>query len=219
MSNPASPIEDGTTKKWDIRKQFKHLYNPPAGKMALVDVPDWQFLMIDGMGNPNTSQDYQDAVQALYRVSYTLKFQIKKEQAADYQVMPLEGLWWASDMQAFTIADKDRWQWTMMNMQPDLVTPAMFASARDLAARKETLAALSQLRLERFHEGAAAQVMYIGPYANEGPTIAALHAFIHDQGYALTGKHHEIYLGDPRRAAPEKLKTVIRQPIQMEDQG
>jgi hypothetical protein len=171
------------------------------------------FLMIDGAGDPNTAQAYQDAVNALYSLAYTLKFIVKKTQAVDYPVMALEGLWWADDMAEFSLANKAAWQWTMMIMQPELITPDLVARATQEAARKKPLPALRNIRFERYHEGLSAQIMHIGPYAAEAPTIEKLHRFIHDHGYALRGKHHEIYLSDPRKATPEKMKTVIRQPM------
>lgn len=202
-----------TGTKVDLIKQHSDLYKPSAKDVAVVDVPVMPFLMIDGAGNPNTSQDYQQAVEALYGVSYAIKFMLKKEQGLDYSVMPLEGLWWTPDMREFNVEHKERWLWTMLIAQPREVTPALFEQARAQVQQKKPSPALAQLRLEEFHEGLAAQIMHLGPYAAEGPTIARLHAFIREQGYTLDGKHHEIYLGDPRRAAPEKLKTIIRQPV------
>lgn len=205
-------MSDSITKM-DLKQQLKYLYNPSVREVEIVQVPDMQFLMIDGAGNPNTAQEYQDAVEALYSVAYTLKFQIKKELAIDYPVMPLEGLWWTPDMRTFSVDDKESWLWTMMIMQPSQVTGEQFEQARQQAMKKKPSPALAKLRLKHFHEGTAAQIMHLGPFAAEGPTIARLHAFIHAQGYDLTQKHHEIYLSDPRRAAPEKMKTIIRQPV------
>jgi hypothetical protein len=199
--------------KIDLKKQLKHLYLPTHKEFTIVDVPPMQFLMIDGTGNPNTSQAFQEAMQALYGMSYTLKFASKKELGIDYTVMALEGLWWADDMEAFTLGAKDTWQWTAMMMQPDHITPEFVEAARAELARKKDVPALPRLRYETFHEGLSVQIMYFGPYADEGLTIARMHAFIQDNGYTFNGKHHEIYTGDPRTAAPEKLKTVIRQPI------
>ena len=201
-------------KKIDHKKELKHLYGPSAKKVSVVDVPPMSFLMIDGQGDPNTSQAYQEAVSALYSVSYTLKFMIKKgEMAIDYKVMPLEGLWWTEDMSQFTMDDKGAWKWTAMIMQPDLVTAEMVEGAKDRAQKKKGLAAISLIRFEALHEGRAAQIMHVGPYAEEPPTIEKLHEFIAAQGGTPSGKHHEIYLSDPNRTAPEKLKTVIRQPF------
>ncbi len=202
--------------KIDLRKQLKHLYNPSAKDVVVVDVPDMQFLMIDGLGNPNTSRAYQEAVEALYGVAYTLKFLIKKELALDYMVMALEGLWWTPDMREFSPDNKEAWLWTMMIMQPEVVTAEHFERALAQAQHKKDSPALAKMRLQQFHEGLAAQIMHLGPFSAEGPTIARLHAFIRERGYAFNGneqKHHEIYLSDPRRAAPEKMRTVIRQPI------
>jgi len=201
--------------KVDMKKQLADLYKPSVKDVAVVEVPSMSFLMIDGTGNPNTSQDYRQAVEALYRVAYALKFLLKKEQGIDYVVMPLEGLWWTPDMREFSVEHKEAWLWTMMIVQPDRVTAALFERMREQVRSKRPSPALAELRLETFHEGLAAQIMHVGPYAAEGPTIARLHAFIHAQGYTFDAQkhHHEIYLSDPRRAAPEKMKTVIRQPI------
>jgi hypothetical protein len=176
-------------------------------------VPPMRFLMIDGRGDPNTSQDYKDAVEALYAAAYTLKFAIKKGRGIDYPVMALEGLWWADDMADFSLDRREGWLWTMMIMQPEIVTRDDFDAAIGEAQSKKRLAALSKIRFENFAEGLAAQILYFGPYRDEGPTIARLHEFIKDSGCERSGKHHEIYLGDPRRTAPEKLRTVIRQPM------
>ena len=202
----------------DLRKQFKHLYQPSAKQFSSVDVPPFNFLMIDGTGNPNTSQDYRAALEALYGLSYTLKFGVKQgkygPQKYDYPVMALEGLWWMDDMRVFSLARKDDWKWTMMMLQPDIITPDQVELARADLIKKKNPVAASRIRFEAYHEGLSAQIMYFGSYADEGPTIQRLHDFIHDSGHQLRGKHHEIYLGDPRRTAPEKLKTVIRQPMQ-----
>jgi hypothetical protein len=200
--------------KLDLKQDLKSFYNPPIKEAVTVDVPRFNFLMIDGTGNPNTAPEYVQAIEALYGVACTLKFSIKKgEMGIDYPVMPLEGLWWADDPSDFGLGRKDDWQWTAMILQPDCVTQALVEQAVEQVREKKGLPALSKLRLEGFHEGLAAQIMYVGPYADEGPTIARLHQYVTDSGRRLTGKHHEIYLGDPRRAAPDKLKTIIRQPM------
>ena len=202
-------------QKIDLKKQLKHLYNPSLKQKTAVDVPKMNFLMIDGQGDPNTSEAYQNAVEALFAVSYAIKLMIKKSEiAADYTVMPLEGLWWVDDMTQFSLVDKDAWKWTSMIMQPEYMTEELFKEARIQIEKKKGLAALSEIRFEAFHEGQAAQIMYIGPYAEEeAPTIEKIHNFIKEQGNNLRGRHHEIYLSDPRRTAPEKLKTIIRQPF------
>jgi hypothetical protein len=177
------------------------------------------FLMIDGHGDPNTSRDYQHAVQALFTLSYSLKFAIKRSGGANHKVGPLEGLWWAADMSAFDVGDKSAWDWTAMIRQPAEVTPDLLRRVIDDVVSKKQLPALAQVRLESFTEGRAAQILHVGPYSAEGPTIARLHAFIAEQGFDFDHfdprrqKHHEIYLGDPRRAAPERLRTIIRQPV------
>lgn len=199
-------------EKVDLKKKLAHLYNPPR-KLGIVDVPPLNFLMLDGRGNPNTSPEYQEAVETLYALAYTLKFASKRQLERDYAVMPLEGLWWTPDMADFSLDDKDAWHWTMLIAQPEWITGEMVEAAREDVRRKKNPARLDAVRFETYHEGLAVQIMYLGAYADEAPTIAALHAFIAEQGYTPNGKHHEIYLGDPRRTAPEKLKTVIRQPM------
>jgi hypothetical protein len=201
--------------KIDFRKELRHLYDPSSKAFSTVDVPAMQFVMIDGHGDPNTAQAYQDAVEALYAVAYKLKFMSKKELDRDYVVPPLEGLWWAENMETFTAArDKSAWEWTMMIMQPAWIVPEMFEETTKRVEKAKGLPALPRLRLETYDEGLCVQIMHIGSYDDEGPTLAAMHhEFIPRNGYEMQGKHHEIYLGDPRRVAPEKLKTVLRQPV------
>ncbi len=201
-------------EKTDLKRELKHLYQPSAKQVSIVDVPTMNFLMIDGQGDPNTSQAYADAIEALFAVSYTLKFAVKRGPLAiDYGVMPLEGLWWADDISDFVTGERSRWQWTAMIMQPDFITPTMLEEAIVDVRTKKDPAALPLLRFEPFAEGLAAQVMHIGPFSEEGPVIERLHAFIEEAGRERTGKHHEIYLSDIRRADPAKWKTVIRQPM------
>jgi hypothetical protein len=198
----------------DYKKELKHLYQPSVKEVQVVDVPQMNFLMIDGKGDPNTSQAFQDAVEALYSLAYTVKFMIKKGAAGiDYGVMPLEGLWWVDDMTQFSIDKKNEWKWTLMIMQPELVTKELFAEAVEEVRKKKNPVALANIRFESFSEGEAAQILYIGPFADEGPTIEQVHTFITENGYTRSGKHHEIYLSDMRKTAPEKLKTIIRQPM------
>jgi hypothetical protein len=204
-----------TVTDTDTEQQVQRLYRARRTP-ELVEVPELRFLMIDGHGDPNHSERYQQAVQALYAVSYTLKFALKKQRGLDYRVAPLEGLWWVQDMAQFGIQRKADWDWTMMIRQPAEVTPQLVEQTAQQVAQTKQLPAARELRLERFTEGPAAQVLHLGPYSAEGPTIAALHAFIHEHGRSFDGrrhKHHEIYLGDPRRSAPERLKTIIRQPV------
>jgi len=202
--------------KVDLKKELKHLYNPSVKEINLVDVPPMNFVMVDGSGDPNAAQEYQDAIEALYSISYTIKFTVRKDQGIDYGVMPLEGLWWANDMSLFSTDNKDIWKWTAMIMQPEYVTQDLFEIALQQVKKKKDLPALSRARFQSFHEGQSAQIMFIGPYSAEGPTIKRIHVFIKDHDGTFDGliqKHHEIYLSDPRRTAPEKLKTIIRQPI------
>jgi hypothetical protein len=201
-------------KKLDLKKQWKDLYGTKAGAIVAVDVPPLAYLMVDGEGDPNTAESYQEAIEALYSLSYTLKFTLKLgARAIDYGVMPLEGLWWADDPRAFCQADKSSWKWTAMILQPEFIAQAEVDAAFDQVRKKKTPAALDRVRFETLTEGASAQTLYLGPYSAEGPTIQRIHDFIHAAGKELRGKHHEIYLGDPRRTTPEKLKTIIRQPM------
>lgn len=199
--------------KIDLKKQEKHLYNPSKKEFAIVEVPRMNFLMIDGAGDPNTSQEFQDAVQTLYPVSYNLKFKSKREMGIDYVVPPLEGLWWAEDMDDFTAMNKENWSWTLMIRQPDHISSeAVHAAIEEVKAKKDP-PALSKLRFKPLHEGLSAQIMHIGPFDEEGPTIARMHEFIQAEGYQPSGKHHEVYLSNITRTAPEKLRTILRQPI------
>ena len=197
----------------DLKRELAEIYSA-AATPALVRVPELRYLMVDGHGDPNTAPDYAAAVEALYTVAYTIRFALKRGPAAvDAPVMPLEGLWWTPDMATFSVEDKASWDWTMMIALPPQATPDVVADARTAAQRKKSLEAIGRVREERLAEGLAAQVLHVGPYSEEGPTVERLHGFIEEQGCRLTGKHHEIYLGDPRRAAPEKLRTIIRQPV------
>jgi hypothetical protein len=202
-------------EKIDHKKEYSALYKPNAKAVAVVDVPAFNFLMIDGQGDPNTSEAYAHAVQALFSLSYTLKFMVKKSSLAiDYSVMPLEGLWWADDMSVFTADEKSQWKWTMMIMQPEYIDKNLVDTAVAALTKKKNLPALNVVRFESFAEGLCAQILHVGPFADEGPTVAKVHAHIEANG-TLAGKHHEIYLSDIRRAAPEKWKTIVRQPMKL----
>ena len=200
--------------KLDLKKRLKHLYGPGARSVVEVDVPPMSFLMIDGEGDPNTSQDYSDAVEALFALSYAIKFAVKKSPGGvDYGVLPLEGLWWSEDMEDFATGNRSGWQWTMMIMQPDFVTAELVARTTAEVFAAKRLPAIPRIRFESFTEGLAAQVLHVGPFADEAPTIERVHRYITDAGAKRAGKHHEIYLTDIRRADPARWKTVIRQPM------
>jgi hypothetical protein len=200
-------------EKIDFRKVHKALYSPPVGEFATVDVPAMQFVMVDGAGNPNTAASYKTAVEWLYSVSYAMKFAAKATLGKDYTVPPLEGLWWADDPAAFVARRKDEWKWTMMIMAPDFLGRAIFEQAGAKAAKKLGEAPPT-LRLERYVEGLCLQTLHIGSYDDETPVLARLHGEVMPpQGVTFNGPHHEIYLSDPRRIAPEKLRTVLRQPL------
>lgn len=202
-------------QKIDLRKELKSLYQPTAKVVVEVEVPAFQFLMVDGEGDPNTSPAYAQAVEALFSVSYAAKFIVRKgPEGPDYAVMPLEGLWWADDPAAFAGGDKSHWKWTMMIMQPAFVTAAVIQAAIDTVQRKKDASpAVTALRLASFSEGRCAQVLHIGPFSEEAPTIRRVHDFIAARPATLAGKHHEIYLSDIRRADPAGWKTIIRQPF------
>ena len=207
----------------DLRKQYKHLYQPSAKKIEAIQIPRLQFAMIDGAIEkgqaPGTSPGFQEATQALYGLSYTLKFMLKKRKtnAIDYPVMALEGLWWVEDGM-FDITIKDNWFYTLMMMQPDVITKELFEEARQQVRKKRgDSEMLSKARLAHFEEGLCVQVMHIGPYATEPTTIKRMKEFMQENGLqdnvGPNGKHHEIYLSDPRKAAPDKMKTVLRHPV------
>lgn len=201
-------------EKVDYKKELKHLYKPSAKKVDIVNVPKMNFLMIDGQGDPNTSVEFKEATEALYGLAYAIKFIIKKgEIGIDFGVMPLEGLWWVDDMSQFDINKKDEWNWTIMIMQPKLVTKGVVEQATEQVRQKKNPIALSKVRFKSFIEGKAAQTLHIGPFSEEGPTIEKVHNLISESGYVISGKHHEIYLSDIRKATPEKWRTIIRQPV------
>jgi hypothetical protein len=195
-----------------IAPAARQLLKPAAGRPEIVDVPELNFLMLDGQGAPSGSTEFQDAIGALYSLSYGAKFALKKS-GVEVRVMPLEALFWSPGSTILQAKDHEAWRWTAMLMQPEGVTLELIERVRAEAARKKRNPALAKVRFKAFREGTCAQVMHIGPYSAEEPTIESLHAFIAAAGYRLVGKHHEIYLGDPRRAAPEKLRTIVRQPI------
>lgn len=213
-------------QKIDLRKEaLKPFYRASGRDVVELELPPQRYLMVDGAGDPNLEPAYAEAVEALFSVSYTAKFMLKKSaKGVDYAVMPLEGLWWADDLSVFSAGDKSRWQWTMMILQPAFVPPelieAAIAAVKKKAAKKKTappseapgLPALERLRLEVLDEGRCAQVLHTGPFSEEGPTIERLHRFIDAHG-GRRGKHHEIYLSDIRRADPSRWKTLIRQPM------
>ncbi len=205
-------------EKLDLRKEYKHLYQPSAKKVEVVEAPPFQFAMVDGVmepgASPGLSPSFQGAVEALYGISFTLKFMSKKRQEnpLDYSVMALEGLWWVEGGE-FDIRRPDNWRWTAMIMQPPHITLEMHQEALAELCRKKNSPALAKLRLETFHEGLCVQTMHIGPYADEPATLEKMSEFARFNGYTFHGKHHEIYLGDPRRADPARLKTVLRHPV------
>ena len=203
--------------KVDFKKTLKELYQPSSKEVVETKVPELQFIMIDGIGSPGEAQEYLDALAVLYPVAFKIKF-LSKAKSKDYVVPPLEGLWWADDMKDFIEGNRDKWKWTMMIMQPDWITNEMFKKAIEETQQKkpELSKLLPKLRLEKYKEGKVAQIMHVGPYSEEGPTVQKVHDFIQNEGGTFNGhkqKHHEIYLSDPRKANPTTMKTVIRQPF------
>lgn len=199
--------------KFDVKKEGH--YRAKLGVFDLIEIPEQTYLTIDGTGDPNTAREYQDAVSALYPIAYGMKFASKKDLDRDYVVPPLEGLWCADDMESFTSRrSKDEWRWTMMIMTPHWITTDMFTQAQAKAmSKKDASPRIGDVRMVGLSEGLVVQTLHIGPYDEEGPIIAAMHEHAYSQGLTLAGKHHEIYLGDPRRTASEKLKTILRQPV------
>jgi hypothetical protein len=198
--------------KIDFKKTLKSLYNPSARGFHLVDVPLMNYVMSDGKGDPNTSEDYRQVVEALYSISYGIKFAYKSD-GFDHVVPPLEGLWWMDDMREFNRTNINQWEWTMMIMQPEWVTSEAFSKVCETSLKKTGNPVIRKVRFGTYHEGLAIQVLYIGPYDGEAQVIAEMHKVITDNGYLMNGKHHEIYLSDPRKTPPEHLKTILRQPV------
>ena len=204
----------------DYKKTQKDLYQPKTTP-SIVDVPEMLFIMVDGRGNPNTSESYKESIEILYGLSYAIKMSKMSGNAPEgyfeYTVPPLEGLWWLADDGDVDFTDKEKYCWTSMIRQPEFVTREVFEAAKTALTKKKQALDLSRARLESFTEGLCAQVMHVGPYDDEPATIALLYQFIADSGYQAdiseTRRHHEIYLGDPRKIAPEKRKTVLRYPI------
>jgi hypothetical protein len=207
----------GADAKYDLKREHAELYAPSAKEFTTVDVPPMRYLAVDGHGDPNTSAAYRDAVEALFAVAYAVKFASKRGLGRDFVVAPLEGLWWADDRGAFVARDKGAWSWTMLIAQPDWIDDEAVAAALAAVRAKATGAsnpALDVLRLEHLHEGLSAQILHVGSYDDEAPTLARLHdEWMPQHGLTFNGAHHEVYLSDARRTAPEKLRTVLRQPV------
>lgn len=203
------------SEKIDLKKTWKHLYNPSSKTPAVVEVPPANYLMIDGKGSPNSAPRFKAAIESLYPLAYNLKFTVRKQTGIDYGVMPLEGLYWGTPkgQTQFTEADKEKWSWTLMILQPEWVTAELFESQRKEVADKKNPPLIDEIRFEAFNEGTVTQILHIGPFDTEAPNVERMHALAFQQGYQLCGKHHEIYLNDFNRTAPERLKTVLRHPI------
>ncbi len=200
-------------EKLDLKKRYKELYSA-KGDAAFVHVPEFAYFAVDGKGDPNEKTRFEDLTASLYSAAYILKFTLKKSRGLDWAVMPLEGDWRSADLSSFAMDRKAEWTWTLRIVQPGEVSEAEAKAAIEAARKKKPeLAGLSQLRFERMPAHEAAHILHIGPYEMEAPTIAILHAFIEAEGCQKNGDHREIYLGDPRKGDPSKLKTIIRQPL------
>lgn len=200
--------------KIDFKKTLD-AYQAKQGVFRILDLPDLQYLMVDGHGDPNTSPEFAAAIETLYPVAYTLKFASKRELGRDYVVPPLEGLWWAADMDTFTTArDKSQWDWTLMLMVPDWIDEAMSAAALEQVRAKNAPPRLDAVRMETLSEGQAVQTLHVGSFDDEGPVLARLHEeFIPGEGLRPVGAHHEIYLSDFRKVEPARCRTILRQPV------
>ncbi|WP_120005262.1 GyrI-like domain-containing protein [Nesterenkonia muleiensis] len=201
-------------EKIDLKKTLDS-YRAKRDEFRVLNLPESRYLMIDGHGDPNTSSAYADALKTLYPVAYKLKFASKRTLGRDYVVPPLEGLWWAENMDSYTSArDKSQWNWTMMLMTPGWIDQQMVHTAIEEVSAKDSPLRLADIRWESLSEGRCVQTLHIGPYDDEAAVLAHLHhEFIPKNGLRTVGKHHEIYLSDPRRTAPEKLRTILRQPV------
>jgi hypothetical protein len=198
--------------KRDIKTELKHLYKPSDKYPAIVNVPAFNYLMFDGFGDPNLSKLFQSGVETLFSLSYTLKFMVREEYVIDYGVMPLEGLWWMENDQVFDVNKRDAWKWTIMIMQPEYIDAKILQEGIQKVRKKKPSECLNKIRFSEYNEGIAMQLMHIGPFTEEGPNIERIHTAIEKSGGIRTGKHHEIYLSDFRKTAPDKLKTILRQP-------
>lgn len=201
-----------TLRKVDLKNKYKEFYSEHKGNISIVEVPEFKYLMYTGDGGP-CSDAYQQTLEAIFALSYHIKFAVRESREVDYGVMPLESQWWMDDMSQFSRERMNEWKWSAMIMQPNFITKEIVEASRLAVSEKKDLALLPKIELVDYCDGQSAQIMHIGPYADEAPTIEKLHAYIKDNGYDFTGKHREIYLNDPRKTAPENLKTLIRQPV------
>ena len=201
-----------TENKTDLKKELKVAFSAKR-RPEIVDIPPMQYISFEGKGDPNNSPLFEKGMNVLYGLAYTLKFQLKK-QGRDFVVAPLEGQWWGTHMEVFAESRKDEWLWKVMIAVPEFVTKSDFEAARRALTEQKDVPGLEEAVIETIHDGPSVQVLYYGPYAEEGPTIAAMHQYAFDLGYKLRSRHREVYMSDPRRTAPEKLKTIIRQPVE-----
>lgn len=205
--------DESMNEKLDLKKSLKACYQPSTNAPVIVEVPELHFLMIDGFGNPNDNPEFSAAIEALFSLAYSLKFAVKKAQGIDYAVMPLEGLWWMAEDTDLDLANKEKWAWTLMICQPDFITSDLVEAQKDEVRKKKNPAALTGVRFESYAEGPSVQIMHVGPFDAEGPNLEAMETYARSLGYGFHKKHHEIYLNDFNKTAPERLKTVLRHPI------
>jgi hypothetical protein len=201
--------------KLDLKKELKEFYRASAKQANIIDVPEGKFVTIVGRGAPG-GPAYYAALNALYSITYAIKFRCKAE-GKDFTVMTLEGLWWWDDPSITDLDDappREEWNWKSMIRIPDFVTENIVEDAKKIVKEKKGIKEADKIKFEAFYEGVSAQIMHIGPYSEEGPTAKRLHNFIGESGYRMRGLHHEIYVSDPRRVSPERLKTILRQPIE-----
>lgn len=207
------PSSGADVDKADLRREIT-TYAAPRGRFEVVVVGAAHYLAVEGQGDPNSAPAYRDALATIYPVAYRLKLTSKTVLDRDYTVMPLEALWWSDDLTTFTSArDKARWRWRLLNLVPSWLDAGHVAAARTAVARAGNAPALDALRYEPLDEGLVVQTLHVGPYDDEGPVLVAMHQHAADQGLALRGRHHEVYLSDPRRTAPARLRTILRQPV------
>jgi len=202
-------------KKVDFKKELKYLFSPSTEEPEIIKVPSFKYIMIDGEGDPNNNKEFGEKIGVLYGLSYTIKFMLKqdKKDPMDYVVLPLSALWCADDITAFAEGRKQEWKWTLMVMQPDRVTKAIYEEAKQKLIKKKNPPYIDDAYFQIYKEGQSAQLMHLGPYKDEGPNIKRLHEFFKEKGFTFNGRHHEIYLSDPRKCVPAKMKTIIRQPV------
>lgn len=216
MSDKNKSINTGGIPVLDFKKEYKSLFSPSAKEPEMVNVPAFKYIMVDGEGYPGTQESFGEKIAVLYGLAYTIRFALKKavDDPLIFKVPPFSGLYCADDPEAFLDENrKHEWKWTLAMMLPDRVTDEVLEEARAELIKKKNPPYANDVYFKIYEEGLCAQIMHIGPYSEEEPTIKKLHDFFMEKGYTFNGRHNEIYIGDPRKSKPEKLKTIIRQPV------